>query len=76
MNLRDKLILELKKGIIGQFITCPATGAVLDIRTARFLVDSDGDPAYPLSPEGFEGLSSDQLERLQLTAGLVPELKA
>lgn len=39
--------------LVQRQITCPITGAVLDVRTARYFVDHDGSPAYVLSPEAY-----------------------
>ena len=39
--------------IVQRNIFCPVTGAVLDIRTCKWFVDKDGDPAYVLSPEAY-----------------------
>lgn len=44
--------------IIQRQITCPVTGEVLDIRTARYFVDRDGSPAYVLSPEAYDAAVS------------------
>lgn len=51
--MRDTLRLAL----IQRQIFCPVTNELLDTRTARFLSDSDGDPAYVLSPDAYEALS-------------------
>lgn len=44
--------------IVQRNIFCPVTGAVLDIRTCKWFVDSDGDPAYVLSPEAYDAAVS------------------
>lgn len=63
-TMRDILRLAL----VQKAIFCPVTGAVLDIDTAKFLVDNDGDPAYVLSPEAYGALS--------LTANVIAALAA
>ena len=45
-GMRDALRL----GLVQRHIFCPVSGDLLDIRTARFVLDADGDPHLPLSP--------------------------
>lgn len=42
--------------IVQRNIFCPVTGAVLDVRTCKWFVDADGDPAYVLSPEAYDAV--------------------
>lgn len=49
--LAERMIAQFRLSLIQRHIFCPVTGTVLDIRTARFVLDSDGDPHLPLSPE-------------------------
>ncbi len=46
MNLEEKMRKELKRYIVSRQIFCPITKKVLDIRTAQFTVDADGDPKH------------------------------
>lgn len=48
----------LKLALVQRAIFCPFTGEVLDIDTAKFLVDRDGDPAYVMSPSAFEKITA------------------
>lgn len=50
MNLEEKMRKELKRYIVSRQIFCPITKKVLDIRTAQFTVDADGDPKYAFDP--------------------------
>jgi hypothetical protein len=64
---------QMRRAIIGLMITCRRTGEVLDVRTAVFLVDADGDPVVAASQEGWRQMVADgtaeTLERVhQLTA--------
>ena len=51
-DLREHVIGQWKLGLVQKWITCPITGHVLDIDTVRFVLDPDGDPNLPVSPEG------------------------
>lgn len=70
------LVGTLKLALVQKEIFCPFTGEVLDIRTAVFLTDADGDPAYPMSPKAWEVIrgQSDYEERMEKLAekGLFP----
>lgn len=46
--------------IVQRNIFCPVTGEVLDIRTCKWFVDKDGDPAYVLSPTAYDAAVSDE----------------
>lgn len=49
--LTEQITFEFKRAMIQRHIFCPVSGDVLDIRTARFILDPDGDPHLPLAPE-------------------------
>jgi hypothetical protein len=50
-DLVDHMRQTLRLYAIQRHIFCPVSGKVLDIRTARFILDADGDPHLPLDPE-------------------------
>lgn len=50
-DIASGMIAAFRLSLIQRHIFCPVSGAVLDIRTARFVLDADGDPYLPLSPE-------------------------
>ena len=52
--LREQMVTWL----ISKAITCPVSGALLDVQTCVVLVDADGDPARVLSPEGWKTLAA------------------
>jgi len=41
---------QMVRYIVQRNIFCPITGNVLDVRTCKWFVDSDGDPAYVVDP--------------------------
>lgn len=47
----DRMIAEFRLSMIQRHIFCPVSGKVLDIRTARFILDPEGLPHLPLDPE-------------------------
>lgn len=49
--------------LVGRVITCPVTGAVLDARTAVAFTDTDGDPAYVVSPEAWAAIKTSPTAR-------------
>jgi hypothetical protein len=57
--LRDQLVTYL----VSRAITCPVTHAVLDARTCVTFTDADGDPAYVVSPEGWEAIKTNATGR-------------
>ncbi|QDP43547.1 hypothetical protein QDA09_gp09 [Microbacterium phage Tyrumbra] len=57
-DIATGMIAAFRLSLIQRHIFCPVTGAVLDIRTARFVLDSDGDPYLPLSPEAAEKIEA------------------
>lgn len=61
--LREQMVTYL----ISKAITCPVSGAVLDVRTCVVLVDADDGPARVLSPEGWETLAARPAELDTLT---------
>lgn len=42
------------KYIVQRQIFCPVTKEVLDVRTCKWFVDADGDPAYVLSAKAYD----------------------
>ena len=69
------VIQQFKLYLIQRNIFCIITGEVLDIRTAEFLVDADGDPLIPLSPAGMAQVKSDPIRLAALNGrGLSPEV--
>lgn len=50
-DLQEHVIGQWRLGLIQRHIFCPVSGRVLDIDTARFILDPDGDPHLPLDPE-------------------------
>jgi len=40
--------------IVQRNIFCPVSGNVLDLRTCKWFVDADGDPAYVVDPEVYD----------------------
>jgi len=67
---------RLVKYLVQKAIFCPATGAVLDVRTCVVILDSDGDPTAVLSQEGWAALVQDP-ERMAVLAerGMVADPK-
>lgn len=53
MDLQEHLNQQLYAGIVGRVMTCRATGAVLDVRTAVVIEDADERVQAVLSPEGW-----------------------
>ncbi len=52
--LRKKLDRELRKYLIGRTLgQCPRTGKSMDVRTAVFVLDRDGDPYMALHQDGW-----------------------
>lgn len=70
MSLQERLTHALKRGIIQTQITCPITGEVLDLRTAQFSVDKDGDPQRAFAPEVTEKEISDYLDLIALASAI------
>lgn len=72
--VEDHVRRELVRMLVSRTMTCPRTGALLDMRDCVVLLDSDGDPAYVLSQKGWAQIveeGSDELLRVQ--SGLVPD---
>lgn len=59
---------QLLTYIIQRNIFCPVSGEVLDVRTAKYFVDKDGDPAYVLSPKVYDAVVTNP--------GLVAQMEA
>lgn len=53
MAIRETVDRELIRALVARQITCPRTGALLDVRDCVVLRDSDGDPAYVMSQAGW-----------------------
>lgn len=70
MTLADILRKELKRSIIQRQITCPITGKVLDVRTAVFSVDNDGDPQTAFDPSVTEQEVSDYADLVALASAV------
>lgn len=51
MELLDQMRRSLRLFLVQKHIFCPLSGKVLDIDTARFVLDADGDPYLPLDPD-------------------------
>lgn len=60
--LTDTIYREFKRQIVRSQITCPITGKVLDVRTAKFSVDSIGDPQHAFAPEATEQQIAEWLD--------------
>ena len=50
-DIAAPIIAEFRRFMIQAHIFCPVSGNVLDIRTARFILDPEGLPHLPLDPE-------------------------
>lgn len=57
-DIQQEVDRQMVLFIVQRNIFCPITGAVLDIRTCKWFVDADGDPAYVLSPEAYDAAVS------------------
>lgn len=57
-NIEDAVRKQLVAFIVQRQIFCPITNAVLDVRTCKWLVDKNGDPAYVMSPEAYDAVAS------------------
>lgn len=55
-DIQQEVDRQMVRYIVQRNIFCPITGAVLDVRTCKWLVDADGDPAYVMSPEVFDAV--------------------
>lgn len=49
-TLHNRIVQTLKREIVGYQITCPVTGKVLDVRTAKFSADHDMLPVHAFDP--------------------------
>lgn len=54
MNMQEYVTHQVYAHIVGRAMTCPATGAVLDVRTAVVVEDAQEKVLGVLSPEGWE----------------------
>lgn len=60
-TIQDHMQREMRKFLIGKQIFCPRfTGIVLDVRTAVFFNDKDGDACAAMSQQGYSDLVSSQ----------------
>lgn len=57
MSIRDIIEQEMKKGLVQKQIFCPITQEVLDVRTAQFALDQNGDPGVAFAP----GVTEEQI---------------
>lgn len=72
-NLEENAKKMLLLSIVQKLIFCPVTKEVLDVRTCKYFVDSDGWPAYVMSPEAYDAAVSGSAIVLALAdKGLYP----
>lgn len=64
MDLQDHINEKLYAHIVGRHMTCPATGRVLDVRTAVVLEDADERVLGVLSPEAWADLEPNLRDRV------------
>jgi hypothetical protein len=64
-TLQETVHREMVRHLVSKAITCPLTGAVLDVRSCVVLVDSDGDPVYVMSQTAWTLLTPEQVAALQ-----------
>ena len=62
MTITEKVHRALKRYAVQRQIFCPITQKVLDIRTAQFSVDADGDPQFAFAPEATEQQIAEWLD--------------
>lgn len=53
-DIQQRVDRQMVLFIVQRNIFCPISGSVLDIRTCKWFVDKDGDPAYVVSPEVYD----------------------
>lgn len=57
-DIQQFLEKQLVLYIVQRDIFCPITGAVLDVRTCKWFVDADGDPAVVVAAEAYDAAVS------------------
>lgn len=73
-DIQQEVDRQMVRYIVQRNIFCPVTGAVLDVRTCKWFVDADGDPAYVLSPEAYDAaVSEPEIMSALATKGLFPK---
>jgi hypothetical protein len=73
MDIETKMRQEFVLYMVQRQIWCPFTNDVLDIRTVKWFVDKDGDPAYVVSPRAYEAIvGSDKSVEGLASKGLYP----
>lgn len=50
MTIQDQVTKQLRKHLVQKQITCPVSGDVLDVRTARYIEDEEGTPYVAIAP--------------------------
>lgn len=64
-DLTDRLEHEMYAWLVGKYMTCPATGKVLDVRTAVVVEEADGIKTLGVfSPEGWAEIKDRVLAQL------------
>lgn len=53
-SIQDTVDTMMVKYIVQRNIFCPVSGVVLDVRTCKWFVDKDGDPAYVVAPDVYD----------------------
>lgn len=53
-DIQQEVDRQMVLFIVQRNIFCPVSGQVLDIRTCKWFVDKDGDPAYVVAPHVYD----------------------
>lgn len=69
-DLETHMRRQMVTMLVQRAIFCPNTGQVLDVRTCVVLVDTDGDPAYVLSQDGWRNLVAEGMEATLAEKGI------
>lgn len=73
-DIQQEVDRRMVQYIVQRNIFCPVTGEVLDVRTCKWFVDEDGDPAYVLSPTAYDAaVSQPTIVSSLATKGLYPK---
>lgn len=75
MTFENTIRKNFVRYLVQKSIFCPVSGDVLDVRTCYVILDSDGDPAYVVSPEvgkRIEGMVADGVPALKEGYSIVP----
>lgn len=59
MSIRDIVEKEIRKNLVQRQIFCPITREVLDVDTAKYALDNNGDPSVAFSPDVTEEQIAD-----------------